>query len=75
MKCVLCRIGETTPGSTTVTLERNGRVVVIRGVPAEVCSCCGHGATSAETTGRASEMAELLLAAGAEVAVREFGAE
>lgn len=74
MRCAVCRNGETAPGTTTVTLERDGRVVVIRGVPAEVCGNCGHGLTSAETTERAFEMAEVLLAAGAEVGVREYEA-
>ncbi|MCC6743592.1 MAG: type II toxin-antitoxin system MqsA family antitoxin [Acidobacteria bacterium] len=62
MKCTVCRNDETVSGATTVTLERGGRVVVIRGVPAEVCERCGHGSTNAETTERAFEMAELLLA-------------
>ena len=70
----MCRHGETAPGTTTVTLERDGRVVVIRSVPAEVCDSCGHGATSAETTERVFEMAEALLSAGAEVGVREYQA-
>jgi len=74
MKCAVCRNGETAPGTTTVTFERDGRVVVIRGVPAEVCRSCGHGATSAETTERAFEMAEVLFAAGADVGVREYEA-
>jgi YgiT-type zinc finger domain-containing protein len=74
MRCSVCRNGETAPGTTTVTLERDGRVVVIRAVPAEVCDSCGHGATSAETTERVFEMAEALLSAGAEVGVREYQA-
>ena len=50
MRCTVCRNGETEPGTTTVTLERDGAVVVIRGVPAEVCENCGEAFTSAETT-------------------------
>jgi len=61
MKCTVCRNAETASGATTVTLERDGRVVVIRGAPAKVCERCGHGTTSAETTERAFEMAEVLL--------------
>jgi YgiT-type zinc finger domain-containing protein len=74
MKCTVCRNGETAPGTTTVTLEREGRVVVIRGVPAEVCDTCGHGATSAETTERVFEMAKALIEAGVDVGVREYEA-
>ena len=72
MRCTVCRNGETRPGSTTVTLERGGAVVVIRGVPAEVCENCGEAFTSAETTEKTFEMAEALLDAGAEVSVREY---
>lgn len=74
MRCTVCRNGETKPGTTTVTLERDGAVVVIRGVPAEVCENCGEAFTSAETTEKTLEMAEALLSAGAEVSVREYQA-
>ena len=43
MKCVLCKTGVMQPGVATVTLERNQTVVVIKGVPAEVCQNCGDG--------------------------------
>jgi YgiT-type zinc finger domain-containing protein len=41
MKCVVCKHGETRPGHTTVTLERDGGALVIRKAPAEVCENCG----------------------------------
>jgi YgiT-type zinc finger domain-containing protein len=45
MKCVICRSGETRPGTMTVMLElgANGAVAVIRSVPAERCVSCGEG--------------------------------
>ncbi len=42
MKCVNCKQGETQPGTTTVTLERGGMSLVIKGVPARVCENCGE---------------------------------
>ena len=42
MNCVLCKHGVTKPGRTTVTLERNGTLVVIRDVPADICVECGE---------------------------------
>ncbi|HIJ85940.1 MAG: uncharacterized protein HW380_1349 [Magnetococcales bacterium] len=42
MKCALCRHGSTLPGKTTVTLEREGTIVVIRDCPADVCQQCGE---------------------------------
>lgn len=37
MKCVICKHGETRPGKTTVTLERGGATIVVKGVPAWIC--------------------------------------
>ena len=42
MPCAICRIGDTHPGQTTVTLERDQTTLVVRGVPAAVCSNCGE---------------------------------
>ncbi len=42
MDCALCKVGTTEKGTVTVTLERNGAIVLIKDVPAEVCTNCGH---------------------------------
>jgi YgiT-type zinc finger domain-containing protein len=42
MTCVICKSGETQPGTATVTLEREGATVVIKRVPARVCKNCGE---------------------------------
>ena len=42
MKCTICRTGHTQTGFTTVTLQRDDTVVVIRDVPAEICEDCGE---------------------------------
>lgn len=42
MKCVICKTGQTHPGKTTVTLQRNSSVVLFRDVPAEICEDCGE---------------------------------
>lgn len=42
MKCTICKTGHTHPGTTTVTLQRDNTVVVIRDVPAEICEDCGE---------------------------------
>ncbi|MBV8362877.1 MAG: YgiT-type zinc finger protein, partial [Deltaproteobacteria bacterium] len=36
MKCVVCKHGDTRPGSTTVTLERGGGTLVVKSVPARI---------------------------------------
>lgn len=42
MKCVVCKSGETQPGTTTITLERHGFTLVMEEVPAEICTNCGE---------------------------------
>jgi len=34
MRCVICKQAETQPGKATVTLERDGLTLVVKGVPA-----------------------------------------
>ncbi len=42
MRCVICREGDTPPGTVTVTLQRGNTVIVVRDVPAAVCQNCGE---------------------------------
>lgn len=42
MKCVICKTGETRPGTATVTLQRGETTVIVKGTPAEVCQNCGE---------------------------------
>ena len=42
MNCSICNTGKTQPGLATVTLQRGSSVIVIKGVPAQVCEDCGE---------------------------------
>ena len=42
MKCVICKAGDTAPGTVTVTLSRGDTVIIVRDVPANVCQNCGE---------------------------------
>jgi YgiT-type zinc finger domain-containing protein len=72
MLCVICKNGETSPGTATVTLERDGNVVVILGVPAEICQNCGEEYIDSETTTRVLDVAEQALRQGVKVDVRQY---
>ena len=72
MKCVICKLGETAPGQTTVTLERGGLILVVKNVPAEVCGNCGEAYVSESVTTQILEEAEQMAVAGALVDVRQF---
>lgn len=75
MKCVICRHGETAPGTTTMTLEPDEQtVVVIRHVPAEVCDNCGEAYTDEDTTRRVMAIAQEASANGVQVDIRVYRA-
>jgi len=74
MKCVICKHGETAPGTSTVALDREGVTLVVRNVPADICQTCGEAYFSEEITRWVLETAEKAACAGAHVDVREFAA-
>lgn len=72
MKCVICRNGSTTPGTTTITLERESFTMVVKGVPAEVCDNCGEAYVEGPVAADLLDMAERMAEAGALVEVRQY---
>ena len=72
MRCVICKQGETQPGHTTVTLERDRTVLVFRNVPADVCANCGEAYVSEDVTAQLLEEAEEAVQARVQVNVREL---
>lgn len=74
MKCVICQYGETESGTTTVTLTRGEATIVIRDVPAQVCTICGEEYVDSETGKRLSQIAENALSEGVQVDVRRYKA-
>jgi len=74
MKCVICKTGETEESQTTVTLQREETVVVVKGVPAQVCQECGEYYLSEEVTRRVHEQGEAAVKRHAEVEVVRYAA-
>ena len=74
MKCVICKYGETEPGTTTVALTRDDTTIVIRDVPAQICTTCGEEYVDAETGRRLSQIAEKAVSEGVQVDVRRYQA-
>ncbi|OJW58393.1 MAG: hypothetical protein BGO55_24165 [Sphingobacteriales bacterium 50-39] len=69
MDCVLCKAGTTEKGTITVTLERDGAIVLIKNVPAEVCANCGHYYLSEEITRIIMQTGNEAIEKGAELEV------
>ena len=72
MKCVICKQGETKPGKATVTLERNGMTLVVKGVPADICTNCGEEYVDETTTSQLLKTAEQAVKTGIQVDIREY---
>ena len=72
MRCVICQYGETEMGMTTVTLTRDETTIVIRGVPAQICTTCGEEYVDAATGKRLSQIAETAVNDGVQVDIRRY---
>jgi YgiT-type zinc finger domain-containing protein len=71
MKCVICKQGETKLGKASVTLERDGMTLVIKGVPANICANCGEEYVNEKITKELLKAAEEAVKAGVQVDIRE----
>ena len=69
MECALCKVGTTEKGMVIITLERHGAIVLIKDVPAEVCTNCGHYCLSEEITRIVMEKGNTAIENGAELEV------
>jgi YgiT-type zinc finger domain-containing protein len=74
MNCVICKKGETQPGTTTMTLEHGATTVVFKNVPADVCQTCGEAYLDAETTKHLLQIVEEAARMGVQVDVRSYAA-
>lgn len=71
MTSVICKHGKTQPGTTRIAIERGSTVLVVRGVPAQVCDTCGEAYLSADAVDRLQEMLAIAAQGGVQVEVRE----
>jgi len=74
MRCILCKQGNTKSGMVTVTLQRGDTIVIIKGVPAQVCENCGEYYLNDEITERVLSMAEEAVKKNVEVEILRFAA-
>jgi YgiT-type zinc finger domain-containing protein len=72
MRCVVCRSGEAKPGTATVTIERDGAVVVVRGVPARICENCGEEYLEEGEVARLQVLVEATMTPGVRFEVRDY---
>lgn len=74
MQCVICKHGDTRPGLVTVTLERDDTIIILKGVPAEICNNCNEYYLSASVSEQVLQRAEEAVNKGAEVEILRYAA-
>jgi YgiT-type zinc finger domain-containing protein len=72
VKCVVCRNGDTRPGTITFTVERGGAILVVRGVPARICENCGEEYLEDRDVARLGEFADETAKPGLQVEIRDY---
>lgn len=72
MRCVICKQATTKPGTTTITLERNGLTLVVKNVPAQVCPNCGEAYVDEQATAHVLKTAEQMAQTGTQVDIRQY---
>ena len=72
MKCIICKHGETTEGTITITLERGTSTIVFKDVPANICDNCGEKYVNDKITKDLLKKANELVKNGTEVDIRKF---
>ena len=72
MTCVICKHGETKSGTTRIAVERGPTVLVVRGVPAQVCDNCGEAYLNADAVDRLQQMLAVAAQGGVQVEVRAY---
>jgi YgiT-type zinc finger domain-containing protein len=72
MRCVICKQGEALAGTATITLGRDGALIVVKGVPARVCENCGEEYVDEKVTVGLLHYAEEAAERGVEINVRQY---
>jgi YgiT-type zinc finger domain-containing protein len=74
MHCTLCKVGETAQGMTTVVLHRDDTALIIKQVPADICTNCGEYYLSETIADRVLRLADEAVEKGTEVEILRFAA-
>ena len=71
--CSICKIGELSSGKVTVTVERDGSIVLVKNVPAQVCNNCSSYFLDTAMTRRILEKTGNSVKNGAELEMIQMG--
>ena len=74
VNCVICKHSETVAGFSTVVLTRGNSTIIIKNVPADICTNCGEYYLSSEMTKKIYKIAADAINKGAEIEIIQYAA-
>lgn len=74
MRCIACKNGQTERGLATVSIDKGTIVVVVRDVPAHVCTTCGEEYLETDTVKAIEAIVEHAQSSGIDFSVQHFSA-
>jgi len=74
MNCAVCQNDGLSEGQVTLTFERDGRTIVVKGVPGLICLNCREEYVADDVAAHALEAAERAASGGSEVEVLHYQA-
>ena len=72
MKCVICKTGNLQAQTVSVTLERQGALLMVRDVPARVCDSCGERYFEDDVAQQLLETTQHTLQPGVSLDIRHY---
>ena len=72
MTCVACKSKSMQDGTTTITVEREAMILVVRHVPAQVCEQCGDEYVAGDIHEELEKLVDRAEGEGVQFAVRDF---
>ena len=74
MNCVICKEGATQKGQTSVTLEREGMLLIVKNVPADICTNCGEAYVDSDAAHEILKLADTARRTGVQLEICSFKA-
>ena len=69
MRCPICNEGYSEDGLSTLTVERNGSIILFKNVPALICNNCGESYFSNDTSKKIYKLSQEAFLKGVELEI------
>ena len=74
MICIVCKSGRTNPGTVTDSFRKGETLVVVKDIPADVCTQCGEPYIDGEVARALERLVDDAVRKGTEVQILRYAA-